>query len=337
MEPLQVADPLTSLISPGAPHLIKEKVPAAADTDNSTKQTIAKMCEYRRAAANDPIVKRWAHNAHQVYGQNCPDSRAKAWGAYWQVKHGVKFASDEPRLFQVGEPAALDLLIAPAVLVRQPNPEGDCDDFTMLIQALLDQMGIESYTVTIAADPSDPERWSHVFCVCKLPDGTLCSMDASHGNYPGWMVPREHIFRWQGWDSAGNPVNLPIPEKQGLHGYIPTRRRHGMRGLGICDYEGDPTCSVDTTGGGTSSIPIDWGSVISNIITSGAKVAQVAELPPGGFIQTTPSGQVVSAGGGSLFGSSLTGAFSSLGSFLPWILLAVVGFAVVQGMEGGRR
>ena len=364
-----VPDQSFGSIADGSPKIVKEKTPAAPDTDTSTKQTIQKMCEYRRAAANDPIVKAWAEHAHRVYGLNSPDPRAKVWGAYWQVKHGVKFASDEPRLFAVGEPHALDLLIAPTVLVRDKEPKGDCDDFTMLIQALLDQLGIESYTVTVAADPQNPDRWSHVFCVAKLPNGDLCPLDASHGQYPGWMVPREHIFRWQGWDSSGEQANLAIPgfrttllhdlrgfvageKNAGLHGYVPNRGkvltmpRRGMRGLGQClDLLGnDVPCTGDTSltplpsSSPSSGLPIDWGSIINNIITSGAKVAQTAELPTGGYIVNTPSGQQVISAGGTALSSSLTSAFSSLGSILPWLLIGVVAFAVIGDLgKGGRR
>lgn len=359
MEPLQVAD-LTSpdVVAPAAP-LIKEKIPAASDTDTATKQTVGKMCEYRRTAGSDPVVKRWAENAHRVFGLNSNDPRAKAWGAFWQVKHSVKFASDEPRLFQVGEPAALDLLIAPAVLVRQPEPKGDCDDFTMLLQTLLDQLGIESYTVTVASDPQDPSRWSHVFCVAKLPDGTLCAMDASHGDYPGWMVPREHIYRWQGWDSAGNAVNLPMPEKHGLHGYIPTGQRRGMRGLGQCvDPESGETVDCGSTGStplpdlpiqpinvGTipnqtypstttstsTSTPTNWAAIISATLAGATKAIQTATVPAGYALNA--NGQLVYTGQAAA-SAQLT---SSIASLLPIALLAFVAVAVFGDVSGGRR
>lgn len=212
--------------------IIKEKIPAAPDTDTSTRQTIAKMCEYIAAGVNDDVCRWWAQQAHERWAQGAGD----CWGVWWMVKHAVKFSKDEPRLFAIGEPDALDLLIAPAVLVRALERKEDCDGFTMLVCCLLQILGIPSVIVTVAADPSDPERWSHVFAMAQV-NGVYFPMDCSHGKRPGWMVPREHITRWQAWDLKGNPVQaFPSQSVNSLHGYVPRgrpmRRRRGMRGLG---------------------------------------------------------------------------------------------------------
>lgn len=236
--------------SSGPTLVVKESTPAADDTDTATRQTVAKMCEYIAAGASDELVKWWGECGVTRYGLGNRDPQAMCWATYWLVKHAIQFARDEPRLFRVGEPDALDMLIAPAVLVRMAQPKEDCDGFTMLICALLRTLGIESVIVTVAADPADPERWSHVFPIAILPSGTLCPLDASHGTWPGWMVPREHIFRWQAWTLDAKPVDVPIPPKRGagLHGYVRRGRRmprRGVSGLGQCtDDVGDPiTCS----------------------------------------------------------------------------------------------
>jgi len=137
-------------------------------------------------------------------------------------------------LSRMGEPGALDLLIAPAVLVRTRKPKEDCDGFTMSICSLLRVLGVECYIVTVAADPSDPSRWSHVFALAKLEDGTYMPLDGSHGAFPGWMVPAEHIFRWQAWGMNGRAADdVKMPRFQGLHGYA--RRGSKMRrGMGDC-------------------------------------------------------------------------------------------------------
>ena len=239
--------------------IIKEKIPAAPDTDTSTKQTIAKMCEYIAAGASDDVCKFWALQAKERWAQG-PDLAQQCWGVWWLVKHAVKFAKDEPRLFQIGEPDALDLLIAPAVLVREQDRKEDCDGFTMLVCCLLKILGIPSVIVTVAADPSDPERWSHVFPMAEV-NGAYLPMDASHGKFPGWMVPRDHISRWQAWDLNGNPVQaFPSQAKNTLHGYLPRgvpmrvgrARRRGMRGLGQ-DLSGEVATPTDYNTYSTSS------------------------------------------------------------------------------------
>jgi len=217
--------------SPG-PRLVKEKVPVETDTDSLTRATVLKMCEYIAAGAADPVVQYWAQRAVECYALGRPDAMAVCWGVFWLVKHAVEFARDEPRLFSVGEGAALDMLIAPAVLVRSPHPKEDCDGFTMLICAMLRALKIECFIVTVAADASDPDRWSHVFPVAKLSNGATCALDASHGQFPGWMVPRAHISRWQAWDMSGKPVDLTMSAGRGLHGYVPRGRRMPRRGVG---------------------------------------------------------------------------------------------------------
>lgn len=245
----QSSTPASAAIAKTGP-IIKEKIPAAPDTDTSTKQTIAKMCEYIAAGASDDVCQLWAKQARErwagqfnqvasVTGRMVPQTSGDCWGVWWMVKHAVKFAKDEPRLFQIGEPDALDLLIAPAVLVREQDRKEDCDGFTMLVCCLLKILGISSVIVTVAADPSDPERWSHVFPMAEV-NGAYLPMDASHGKFPGWMVPRDHISRWQAWDLNGNPVQaFPSQAKNTLHGYLPRgapMRKRGMRGLGQTDY-----------------------------------------------------------------------------------------------------
>lgn len=255
--------------SPVPARVLQEKVPASSDPNEATRQTIVKMCEYIRAGKDDDLVKWWAECGVTRYGMGNRDPQALCWAMYWLVKHAIAFARDEPRLFQVGEPDGLDMLIAPAVLIRMSQPKEDCDGFTMLICALLAYLGVNCVIVTVAADPSDPSRWSHVFPMAVMPSGNTCPLDASHGNHPGWMVPREHIFRWQAWNLAGEPVNTPMPSKhrQGLHGYMPRGRRmrttRGM-GQGCLDENGNPVdCSTLAGDYGGSPAPVVTTPIVS--------------------------------------------------------------------------
>ena len=268
----------TAIVASNPGPIIKEKIPAAPDTDTSTRQTIAKMCEYIAADATDEVCRYWASQANAQWGQ----LGGPCWGVWWLVKHAVKFAKDEPRLFQIGEPEALDLLIAPAVLVREPAPKEDCDGFTMLVCCLLKILGIPSVIVTVAADPSDPERWSHVFPMAQV-NGGYFPMDCSHGKQPGWMVPRDHITRWQAWDLNGNPVQaFPTQTKNTLHGYLPrgakmrksrgVMRRRGMRGLGQDTSTTFETIDTGTPGlfysvGNDGSIYDPLGNAITDFST----------------------------------------------------------------------
>ena len=283
------------------------------------------MCEYIHSGACDEAVRWWAECGILRYGLGNREPRAACWAMFWLVKHAIQFARDEPRLFQVGEPDALDMLIAPALLVRMDLPKEDCDGFTMLICALLLSLGIQSVIVTVAADPSDPSRWSHVFPMAVLPSGNMCTLDASRGSRPGWMVPREHIFRWQAWSLAGEPINVPIPARnQGLHGYVRRGLRMGMgrRGMGQCyDELGNPTSdcgqpapevppvSLPTSPGFAPGCYDSYGNAVlcgsPTAVVSGTAVP-VSITAPAGSSPTSP------ANWGSIINTAITSAGNDL-------------------------
>jgi hypothetical protein len=252
----QLPGKLASSSSPAPVAVKQEKVAASDDPNVATRQTVEKMCEYIQAGQADDLVRWWAECGIQRYGRNLRDPHSLIWAMYWLVKHAIQFARDEPRLFRVGEGDGLDMLIAPAVLVRMAQPKEDCDGFTMLLCALLASVGVRTVIVTIAADPSDPSRWSHVFPMAAMPSGSMVPLDASHGTHPGWMVPRNHIFRWQAWDLYGQPVDVAIPRAgAGLHGYVPRGRRMRPRGMGQTCYDelGNPTDCGDGGDDGSGS------------------------------------------------------------------------------------
>lgn len=231
--------------SASSPRVVAESVPASSDVDRATRQTVEKMCGYIRSAAADPAVIACADYAWRHFGMSLPSPAMKAWAVFWWVKHSIKFRSDEATMFRVGLADEQDLLIDPSVLVRMADPAEDCDGFTMLGSAMLRVLGVPVAIVTVAADQGDRSRWSHVFPVALMPTGIL-PLDMSHGAGPGWMVPREHIFRWQAWDLDGKPVSLSPQRFQGLHGYVRMRR-----GMGQCD----PTTGLDDTGSPCVTVP----------------------------------------------------------------------------------
>lgn len=234
------------------PAIALERIPTDDNTDELTQNTVRKMCALIRDSATDPIVQRCAAYAKKHFSCGSDDPAALSWGVFWYVKHCVKFRSDEGTMMQIGE-HALDLLTAPAVLVRMRNPSEDCDGFTMLSAAMLTILGVPVYVTTVATDLDDPRRWSHVF-LCAVVNGRVMPLDTSHGKAPGWMVPRDRINRFQTWTLDGQPADVKIPTYQGLHGY----RGYG-RGLGaprlpivlLKKRRGMGQDSTDTTDTGT--------------------------------------------------------------------------------------
>lgn len=224
-----------------APTIALERYAAANDTDSVTAQTVGLMCRYiNEAADSDPAIQQAAQWGANHYAQASSDPNMLAWAAFWFAKHNVKFVVDEAPLFRLGEADQQDMLISPSVLIRMQKPQEDCDGFTMLVCALLRALGVPYAIVTIAAGPEDPERWSHVFAMALTPAPLV--LDASHGSGPGWCVPAAHTFRWQAWNSDGQPVNIPRPRSRGLHGWVRT-------GLGQDDLDDldDLDSDVDTS------------------------------------------------------------------------------------------
>jgi hypothetical protein len=326
-----------------------DRRPAAGETDSDTGETIKLMCEYIRTSAGDPLVRACADYAWRRFGRGSADLHMKAWGAYWWVKHCLKFRLDEATMVRVGLPGQQDLLLSPSVLFRMKDPAEDCDGFSMALASLCSCLGVPVVIATVAADPSDPSRWSHVFPVAII-NGKPLPLDASHGPGPGWMVPPERVYRWQCWGLDGKPVDIPRPRKNTLHGYVRTggaglgARRGGWRRRGVGDYDDEgnyiPDTSTDlpylqdstplysglpglTSSSGSSSSIF---SFLSNLVSNAANVAKTAVTPtttityPGGATVTGPAGSVNPAGALGLSSSSL----------LPLLGVGILAFVLIS-------
>lgn len=323
-----------------------QSTPAGDNSDTSTARTVRMMCDYISQSFGDERVRQAAAYAFDHFAAGRNDPGMIAWAVFWYVKHCVTLRRDEATLFRIGAQNEFDLLIAPSVLVRMKEPAEDCDGFTMLCASLCAILGLPVFIATVAVSPDDPSRWSHVF-PCAMVNGSVLPLDASHGVGPGWMVPRSRIYRFQAWDLDARPLDVGLSRFQGLHGYV------RMRGMGECDYEGDPTCSapifsadpcpggflVDgicqstpgsmTTGGGggSSSTGFDLSSFFNSLFTNAGRVAATAiapvptyRLPNGTIVTGVPPSQAA-----PLLGSSLTSA-------LPMIGLALAGLLVFSMM-----
>lgn len=177
-----------------------------SDPDLATAQTVELMCRYIGESQADPLVQAAAAQAAKW---------GSPWaGAFWFTKHLVKFQSDEAlTMALLNENDNLELLITPSVMLRSSKPQGDCDDFVMMVCAILCCCEVDWEIVTVAADPQEPDRFSHVYCRAVLADGLLrMAIDASHGRYPGWEVPPARRFRTQVWDSSGSPIKDVMAE-----------------------------------------------------------------------------------------------------------------------------
>lgn len=343
--------PYAGAIAPS--NVVAERIPVSDNTDELTKATVAKMGEYIRAASTQDIVQRCAQYAAGPMSRIFPHP---AFGVFFFLKHRVRRVLDEGNMFRVGEPGAYDMLISPEVLLQMPNPAEDCDGFTMAAAAMLQALGIPNCIITVACDPREPERWSHVFGMVQLPNGAWMPLDCSHGDKPGWMVPPSRISRWQAWDLNGNPIDVPMPAVQTqLRGYT-------RRGIGQCDYDdlgnligcATNTCAdgtvMDSSGlcGGAPLLPAGpiptlttnpngttsptttssptsmWAALTTALAADATKVASIATLPAGYSLNAN--------------GSVVPNLSSMLSSLFPLLLLGLGAFVVIEMVEGaGKR
>lgn len=116
------------------------------------------------------------------------------------VRTRVRFVHDEatalPLQTWYADPIVEALIRPKDLLALRPFAQGDCDDFSMLVAAMLMAQGIDVSYVTIAVDPADPGQFSHVYVVSHR-DGQRIPVDASHGYYAGWEA--ESWYRKQEW------------------------------------------------------------------------------------------------------------------------------------------
>jgi len=325
--------------------------------DRATEQTVGLMARQVRQCAQDPTVHAAARNALVKYSQGRAGAYAACWASWWSIRHTLKFVSDDSLLRNVStpNPPELELLVSPSVMVRARAPQGDCDDFTMLMCCFLECLGVSWEIVTVAADPGDAQRWSHVYAVAILEDGRRMPMDAAppDAKYPGWEVPAAHILRYQAWDQEGQRVERERPIKR-MQGYrsLGSARRHGLRGMGALGdclaFDENGACSAydpgiygpATPAGGSytqptgalnpSTAPTFWEKEFGTLANAWTTIGSRVIAPTTTY--TTPQGSLVTPGGlpagATLFSGGAIGGIS-----LTTIMLLVGGVVLVFALK----
>src|SRR5579872_2361069 len=165
-----------------------EAIPLSDDPDLQVAQTIDLMRQYVRADSGSiPIQQEAQYVAANSSGDPCSD-------VFWHVKNKVQFQKDEVSAapWAASFPGEIvEWLVRPQDLARMDRPAEDCDGFSQYTPALLRALGVPCSFVTVAVDPRDPSRYSHVYLAC-YPNGQRVPLDVSHGPYPGWEAPNPY-------------------------------------------------------------------------------------------------------------------------------------------------
>ncbi len=170
------------------PYTITE---VADDPDTQVQQTIGLMSQYAMEDSTNPLLL-----ADSATCRVSNDPAEDVW-RYLSRKDGVRqmsFVHDEDTARPWGDIGRwrpiVETLIRPVDQVVLPNPQGDCDDFSMYGAAHLLARGVPCCFCTVAADGSDPSIYSHVYLVAYPQTGPRAGqrvpLDLSHGPTVGW-------------------------------------------------------------------------------------------------------------------------------------------------------
>lgn len=159
--------------------------------DDQVADTIPKIRAYVQADSQHPYIRSLA--------QSAPGSTAAEKGWYAAKQH-LEFMNDQDVARLAGIDTGDDVIevlqrpidVAMQYRMTGEKVKGDCDDFVMFATAIgaAADPNCEANYICVAAEPQYPGVLSHIYCSM---DGIPC--DASHGEYPGWEVPRAHVTR----------------------------------------------------------------------------------------------------------------------------------------------
>jgi transglutaminase-like putative cysteine protease len=163
---------------------------SATNSDKSVADTIVRMREIVRISQTSPIVLYRVQEATAGLQSTATDRDVVRAIFYW-IKGHIVFTQDETLNQNLGmssfDAEDTELLITPDALLSMQTPQGDCDDFSMLAASMLGALNFNCAFVTIAADSSMSNVFSHVYLKVWLVDENKgMYFDCSHGLYPGW-------------------------------------------------------------------------------------------------------------------------------------------------------
>jgi hypothetical protein len=170
-------------------------VPMSVVPDKQVEQAIGQMSRYAiEDSRRDPVIAD-ALSATRAAGGD------PITGAWQRAKKRIRFVEDQN---VITSPDVVEVLIRPVdvcLIDASMGPGsviGDCDDFSMFVASLLLAQNIPCCFATVAADPSQPDAYSHVYVVA-YEDGRRTPVDASHGKFCGWEAPNRY-GKMREWD-----------------------------------------------------------------------------------------------------------------------------------------
>lgn len=207
---------------------------------------------------------------------------------------------------------------------------GDCDDASILICALCGTIGIPCRLVTIAADPSSPREFSHIYPEAEIAPGQFVAMDVARPGSSYASAPPRY-FRKRIWDlESKNYADLTgagcgcacggdcTPRPSRLNGYA-------LLGQGIAPGDTTTPFSIDAQAGASLA------SGIAQIVSAAKGQPTVPFNYPTG---TSPYSSFLPAGTIAPAGYPSAGVTASAS---PMMLFAIVGGLGLVWLLSQRR
>lgn len=191
--------------------------------DAGTEATLEWIRKLIYQGVRDPQVNRLAVGILQ--GVPAHDQTAEAKAIYQWVRANIRFTGDIYSAETLRQAAEI-------LSVRA----GDCDDINgVLLPTLLESVGIESRLVTVAADDSRPDTFSHIYPEANL-DGRWVPMDAA-AKHASFRKEPSTVYRKRVWDLHSSayqdvgPASMLAPQDAAA-------RMAALHGLGQDDGDG---------------------------------------------------------------------------------------------------
>ena len=148
--------------------------------DQGTRKTLEHMQAFAQQGAKDLGVREAAINAVRSYGAAEHDATSQLEALHRFVRDQILF---------VGDIAGVETVQSPRYTLHMRA--GDCDDRAVLLAALARSIGIPAQLKfkVIAANPSQPGTFSHVFVVANVRGQDIALDPTFHGNPIGYEYP----------------------------------------------------------------------------------------------------------------------------------------------------
>lgn len=162
---------------------IPTRVEQISDGRQGTRETIRRMGELTMAAAHDPTFIAWCRG--QVADLASKDYLGEGKRIFDIVHQHARYVRDPA--------GGLEVVQDPRAFLFQDGT-GDCDEFSGAIAAMAIALGHHAAFRTVAADPGQPEAWSHVYALVGVDDPF-----ASEGVawYPADATQKSATFGWE--------------------------------------------------------------------------------------------------------------------------------------------